>query len=1236
MKMTARFLSILVCLLMLGCALNAAQAEAVTLNIILSGAATAEDGTVTTVRLSGRFRIWQNGTEAGVVAAGESITLPGTEHIRIEPMPETIQPGWDLQAAYVTISEATAGSMTVSITLQPLQANAGKTEGEAERSGENAEVTPAPSGDNSQETNPGEEGPVPTAPEDDPDEPTPAPKPTATPAPVLPPLEAGENTCTVQVMAFNDKNGNGEKGLGEDGVAGISVFLLRGGEQITLTETGTDGLAVFENVPAGTYQTQVFLPEDYSFSAFGGEGTLEKNAYQFSVEGSQISGDVTVEAGTAALQGVGTQVAYHVSGYCWRETEDDGLYTKDEKRIAGVRITLDGQKNNLHYETVSESDGSWRIDRVRPAFYTLTAYAPDGMMLARYTTSKGTRSYLTQEGSTKASRTIDLNDKESKEDLPIGFTKAAEIRGICYLDANYNGVYDEGEQPLAGVKVTVIKQMTDEDITSAKSGEDGRFVLTGLRGNTYKLKALLPEDGSTFTTLSDDPMGNRFKSRPERRENFWNDFQLENAQTREIAIGAIYPATIKGTVYMDDDFSGTMNGTEKIVSGFLVTLLDSAGNTVTSDKSNIKGVYELTGIAPGEYTLSVTAVKGYAFTRTGAENVILNGNGGLGYSEPFRVEISDQLTGKDIGMIRPGTVEGDVFADRNDNGVRDSGENGLPGVVVRLMNEEDGEAFRAEIGEDGHFLFDAVMPGNYYVEYLLPENAVFARQAAGGNEIAGGTGTGRSESFAFATGDYRQAPLCGALTLGHVRGEAYHDRNGNGLRDDGEETLEGMTITLVPAREDHAEVTASTGADGLFSLEGLRPDTYTLRAETPVGTVVSRTQGTTLPLTAGKAEQEAALDVPMGSEWNDQMIGAVIPSAISGRVWLDENNNGIFDPGEATPEGLTVLITDEETGSLFDTPVTDGEGRFSVSGMIPGSFSVSFPLDENTLAPKAGDNQFRQEGSSLVMTGVSLAENDAREDLLLGIIRYTRISGSVWIDRGSAVTPLSGAAITLMDEADQMLAATVSDEDGQYAFNGLMPGTYRLATELPEGCVVIEPGDSRLNGNVRSVMTSTLNRNGVSDPIDLKMNKNQDGMDIGSVLPGSIGDFCWLDLNGDGLQGAGEGGIPGVRIEVVRDGVTVAETVSDQYGFYRVTDLYPAVYSLVVTPPDEVKPTVHRTDTPMIASALEETDGATCCVPEVIVESSLPNYNVDLGFLLRREDAYPQGYGEGKTQIWTR
>lgn len=1241
MKKATRFLSILICILLLAGMADTAMAEAVTINIYVSG---ETDTAGEYVKLDGRFRVWQNGEEIGEIQTGESITLPEGTRIHIEPVTGFFEPGWDLGDAYRDITVENGRSMTVPVVLHRLAdaPAAAASPVPAAPVEPTAESEPAMEPDGEAEDESGE--PVEGTDGEEPDIsytaavepyviPDPLPQPAATPEPVFSPLQSGSNTGSVRVMVFRDRNGNGSKAPNEEGVSGISIYLLSGENTIAGGVTGTDGVVVFENVPAGTYRTETYLTEGKTFSDYGGEGQADLNAYQFSIEGSQVSGEFTVSAGMETEQGIGVETAYHVAGFCWLETNVDGVYESGEQMMPNVRITLDGQKNGLHYETISKADGTWIIDRVRPALYTLTVYTPDGLTFTRQANSGKYRTVISRDGGFKGTKAVDLNDKTSRDSQNIGFTRASIVKGICYLDANYNGFYDEGEQPLQGVKITAIKEWDGSEVASATSGEDGRFEMPGMRPNTFRLRALLPNDGSTYTVTRDEPQGNHFKGRDGRRENFWGDFKLSYAETREIAIGAIYPATIKGTVYYDNDFSGTYDSKEKVSSAFVVKLTDAQGNTVVYDKTGARGVYELTDVPPGEYSLSVNAVAGYAFTKLGEGNVILNRTGGEGYSMPFSVELGAEITGMDIGMIKPGTVEGDIYADRNDNGIQDSGERGLAGVTVRLVEETEGEAFRAEIGEDGHFVFDAVMPGRYYVEYILPDGAVFARSMAGTIQETA-DGTGRTESFDFATGGYQKAPLCGALTLGRIEGTAYQDHNGNGIRDDGEEPLAGMTISLVPGREELDECIVATAADGSFILEGLRPDTYMLRAACPDGFVMSRTDHLGLPLTAGKAVQEVWLEVPMGAAWTAQMTGAAIPAAIRGRMWLDENNNGRFDEGEQTPAGMTLTVTDNYTGKVFDTPVTDENGYFAAAGMIPGDFSVSFPLDDNTLAPKPGDNQFTAEAGQMVLTGIRLQENETRDNLLLGIIRYTRIGGKVWIDRGGIIEALSGAAITLKDGNGAAVASVTSTNNGDYRFEHLMPGVYRIEAEMPEGCVIIEPDDYRLAGDLRSVMTTTLNRNGSSDGIDLKMNQNRTDMDIGCVLPGSLGDFCWLDLNGDGLQAGDELGIANVRVEALRNGAAVAETVTDQYGFYRITDLYPAVYTLRVTAPAEVKPTRKRSDLRIIASAMEETDSDVCYTGEITVESDRANYNVDLGFVPRRNGVLPAGYGQGKTQNW--
>lgn len=1240
MKKANRMTALLLVLLLICGMIPTAGADVVTLGISFCGVRSAEDGTMATIRLEGKFRVLHNGEEAGVIEAGKTmLTLDGTERIRIVPLAESISPEWDISTAYCDVQPEAGGTTIVPITVYLLKdGTAAVTPAPAVTSETADPEDPDDSGEPAAETGDEDEDEVPVISQTGPVV-TPTLPPfdasvlAPTPEPEWKPLTGG--TGTIQALAYGDQQANGLKGEEESPVQGVTVCLLtEDGEAVAAFVTEKDGEAVFENLPEGKYRLKAILPDGWAFSKKNADSEPYASLFENSIEGEAVSDAFSVSAGETVMPGIALRKCLHISGTCWFETTADGLMTDGEPVLPGVRIELNGVKNGLHFETISAEDGSWRIDRIPAAFYDLTVYAPEGMMFARVSNRGGKRSIITRDGVGKATRTYDLNDNESRDNQYIGFTWAGQISGMCFLDANYNGLYDEGEEPMPGVKVTAIKQNKDEEVAVTYSGEDGTFTLTGLRGNTYKMRAVLPTDGSTFTRTVEDPLGNHFKARPGRRENFWQNFILAEAQQREMNVGVIYPGSVTGTVYLDDDFSASQNGKEKIVSGFLVSLLDENGEVAASDKTSVKGKYELTGLTPGTYTFSVTAIKDYAFTKIGEGNVILNRTGGEGYSEPFFLALGEQKTGVDIGMIRPGTVKGTVFADKNDNGLRDEGEAGLPGVIVRLMSDE-GEAFSAEIGADGSFLFDAVMPGNYWLEYQLPENAIFARTAAGGNAISGENGTGRGESFAFATGDEVQAPLCGALTLGHIEGSAYQDHNGDGIRSGDEEALAGMTLTLTPSRDDLEEITVTTGQDGSFRMAELRPDTYTLTVICPEGEATSRMDNLLLPLAAGKPSQSVQLPVTMGAVWEDQRVGAVFPASLSGRMWMDENNNGLFDEGERTPAGYEITVTDDLTGSIFDTLRTDKEGRFASSGMIPGSFTVSYRLDENTIAPKQGDSVFTENNGRLEVAGVLLAENESREDLLLGIVCYTSIGGKVWIDRGDTVESLAGAEITLKDETGNVIRSATSGSSGEYLFDKLMPGTYVLEATMPEGCVIIEPGDSRLSGSQISVITRTSNRNGSSDPIALKMAQDLRQMDIGCVLPGKLGDFCWLDLDGDGLQGMNEPGIPGVRIELQRNGQTVMETVSDQYGFYRFDDLYPAAYTLKVTPPAEVKPTVHRTDIRLIASVLDETEDTVCYSAEIQVESDKANYNADLGFVCRTAGVLPAGIGEGATQDWS-
>ena len=851
------------------------------------------------------------------------------------------------------------------------------------------------------------------------------------------------------------------------------------------------------------------------------------------------------------------------------------------------------------------------------------------MVFARYSQTGGNRrSIITSEFKRSETDQVIL-ERGDLEEVLLGVMKGSNINGICFLDENNNGVYDEGEKTLEGVKVVLYRQAIGKELLNTVSDENGHFTFANIRGSTFRVKATIPQ-GYVYTIAGDGEYGNLFAPGTDRREYTISDVVLENDSEMTMAIGAITYGSISGTVYLDDDFSGSRMDAEKMVNNFTVTLTDEKDNTRTA-KTNRSGVYTFDDLAPGQYTVSATANSGLAFTRTGDGNILRNLSGGAGESEPVALTMGADLTGLDIGMITPGHVSGVVFADKNDNGLRDADEGGLLGAVVHLM-DETGDVATRTIGADGSFLFDAVLPGTYRLRYELPGDGVFAPLTDGGNTIAPDS-DGTTDSFTIGVGEEVTAPLCGALALGDIEGMVFADHNGNGAQDANEAALAGVTLILTPSREDLTEQTVLTDATGAYSFTGLRPDAYTLTLRFPEGMVLSKLDGNvTLPLMHGLNEQQVNIEIGLGEEWLNQALGGVIPSKLSGQVWVDENDNGRMDAGEITPENEKLTLLDE-TGAVFAQVQTDADGRFAIDGIAPGVYSLVYDLKEGTQAARLGDSTFTTEGSQLVMTEIEISENNNYTAPMLGLKIDTSIGGMVWCDNAGEIAPLSGAEVILLDEKGSELQNATTGEDGIYRFDGLMPGNYRLRVTLPNGYVVVEKDDTRLkDGQNISVMTTYTAREGESDLIALRMSQHQLEQNIGAVQPGTLGDFCWLDLNGNGLQDAGELGLGDMRIELWRNDQLVAETTTDAYGYYTFENLYPGVYTLKPIYPAEVVPTRMRTDIPLIASILGENGESN----PVQVTSASTTYTADLGFVLVDDDVLPANYGIGEKQDWTK
>ena len=1035
---------------------------------------------------------------------------------------------------------------------------------------------------------------------------------------------AAAKPAKLSVRVFVDKNNNGTNGKGEGFVRDVALSLLS--EDGTLIATGLtnkDGYVTL-NAPEGKYFLQATAPEDYCFGKKGSELRYTHSILDEGAEITQNSELLTLIAGETLEVGVGLQEAAAVTGTVWNDLNADGKWQKDEPGIPDVRVTIEGTRNGLFYETVTDENGWYELRQIRSGAYKLTCHVPEEYVFT--VKAKGDVeeiSRMTTEADRAGEDKFSLDRGEIHEHHNIGMMKGMTIEGLCFLDANCNGLYDAGESPLPGVEIRLVRQSNNVLLQTVTSDENGVYRFSGQRGSTFSVRATLPK-GYAYTVLGAGEDGNRFAPNGTKIERRLDDVTVENGGYMKLMLGAVQFGAISGRVYYDSNFSSNWEQGEKISEGILVTLLNAEGEKLVTRKTDKNGGFTFNELMPGQYRLRMEPVKGYAFAALGMGNVMQLTEDGMGLSRIIQVRIGENVTGAGIAMIVPAVVTGTAFADENDNGLQDDGEKGMTGMIVRLMND-GGEVFSRTISQDGTFRFSAVHPGRYYLQYELPSNAAFAPEAKGGHAVSP---DGRSEWFTVESGDTWQAPLCGGVLLSDISGIAYADSNGTGYMEEGEMPVSGMTIVLTPSRNELSAVSAVTGVDGRFAFSGLRPDTYTLTVTCPDACVLSRMHTASLGLAHGLNTQSVQLRLKMGTQWHDQQLGCVRPSNWMGFAFLDENDDGRHNANELPASGETLVLLDADTREQVAKVQTDADGRFTIEGIAPGEYELTYPLDDGNLETREGDSDFHRAEGMMTTGRVRVNENEDKAGTVLAVARTTEIAGWVWLDRYDGVTPVEQVEVHLLDAAGEQLAACKTGTDGYYVFKGLMPADYAIEVVVPAGYVLVELDDPRLfDGGLISVVSE---QSGRSDVISIRMAQHRKDMDVGVVLAGRLGDKVWLDLNGNGLQDGDEGGIPNVGIELLRDEAVVAATTSDQYGYYVFESLYPADYVLRVTWPSEVVPTIHRPESWEIISVLLP-DGLT--VP-LTVESGKAKYSADLGFVLVDDQVFPAGYGEGAVQIW--
>ncbi len=1029
----------------------------------------------------------------------------------------------------------------------------------------------------------------------------------------------------LRIVAFGDDNANGGRFSSEPLLRNVELevqFELDGQyHTIASAKTGKEGLASIDRVPPGNYVLAATLPSPYIIGPLGAKISQFYNVVVPSGSNFGRSTPFRLPVKGSLGMGVGGVKTGAAQGKIWLDSNFNGSQDANEPGVAGIVMSLRHQAMDISHQAVSDAQGNYSFTSLHAGAYTLSTVLPDEQMF----TIAGGHSLFSPDDSRGASAQITVAEEQILPIKPIGVIANTSLAALAFHDSNVNGQLDEGELPFAGARLEVFKK--ERLIVSASTDASGLALIPLLRGGDMQLRLTLP-DGQIFSVPGGEGENAFFSERASN--SLLLSYILDPGTKGELRAAVTLPALIAGSLYEDQNSSGTYDAGEPMLSGFTVQALNAAGNTVGETVTDDLGHYQLPALIPGVYTIRILLKSPYIFSSApGGSAAMVNKfnsqTAEFGQAEPVILTAGQTLENLDGAVFRSGVVQGDVLL--GDEQDQYSGQlGGLGGVHIELLDEDGmpvSEYTVAITNDQGHFLLKGALPGTYALRYTLPQDASFSKPLT--DDLTYVTGL-----FAVQASEELQAEPIFAVRTGTYSGMVYLDVNVNGSMDQGDTPMGGAQVQLVSAISANSKGTLSAG-DGSYLLRGLRPGSYTLVLTLPEGKLLSYDANSPLsPAVSNSSSVE--LEVTMGMESAGNMMAVVNTHRLMGRVFFDNDLDGTAQEGEPGLE--TELKLRHKLSGVQFTAATDASGFYEIPLLFPGAYLMSMTLAEDfeLFSPDGASNAGTAwELPLLLSSGGTATKQD------IGLVQYGSLSGALW-NMGGGTKGTEGLRLILLNAANnEQVGETRTGTQGAYRFDRLYPGRYSVQITLQTGFRFAREVDSRLTrfSLITSDGSPANKESGQSQPFTLAMNEDKTAQDIGIGAMGKLGDFAWLDTDQDGMQDAGEPGVPGIRIDLYQHGQLAAQTQTDAYGRYLFNELYPGAYKVEVTMPPELKTTRHQTEFKLVASILPQSSGTTVAADNIIVPSGGRNLNCDFGFALVREGTLPASMQNLPQKDWT-
>jgi len=1019
-------------------------------------------------------------------------------------------------------------------------------------------------------------------------------------------LVAGEYNSTIDFGFMSDKaslgdfvwldlDGDGQQDLNEPGIEGVIVTLYNsGGTAIGTTTTNGAGWYQFTNLTAGTYSVgfPVTLPNgNVLTTALSGATATDSNPNA----GTGLTANVTLTAGqhNGTIDAGYKSTKASLGDFVWKDLDRNGRQDAGEPGIEGVTVTLYNSSGVAIGSTTTNSLGYYSFTELAPGTYGVgfPTIIGQGMVL---TTADNALDALDSDASTSTGLTITtvLSAGENDPTWDAGYVSSlASLGDFVWSDLDEDGVQDAGEPGIQGVTVTLLNSSGVAIGTTTTNGV-GYYNFTDLQPGTYAVQ--FPTTLGTTAVLTQAGQGTQATG---------SDANTGTGNTANVTLsaGQNYPdldagyvtpllASIGNYVWSDLDRDGVQDTGEPGIQGITVTLLDNSGTAVGTTTTDATGYYAFTNLQPGTYAVQFPLTAGAGSVLTGID---LGGDDALdsdasattGKTINVTLAAGDSNTTLDAGYSSPLASLGNyVWKDLNRDGTQDSGEPGIAGVVVTLLDSSGMAIGSTATDATGFYTFTGLQPGTYSVDFPVTVGSLALTSLdASGNDATDSDAsltTGQTADVILAAGDNNTTLDAGYIdTLASLGNFVWRDQDRDGVQDAGEPGIEGVLVTLYDSGGT-AIGTTTTNALGYYTFTGLQPGDYSVGFPASLNPdLILTLPGIGIEALDSDANvstgRTAAVTLAAGDNYPDLDTGYYSPKASLGNfVWFDLDRDGIQDAGEPGIENVVVTLYNS-SGTAIGTTTTNAVGYYSFWDLDPGTYTVGVPptLADGKLlgaADQLGTDATDSDGNPATgrTASISLAAGDNNVTVDFGFISNKASLGDfVWMDlnrnfQQDANEPgIQGVVITLYDSAGTAVGTTTTNGVGWYQFSNLDAGTYSV------GFPVALANSAVLTASLQGATATDSNpitATGRAAAVTLAAGEHNPTIDAGYVSPlASIGDYVWKDLDRDGFQDAGEPGIEGVTVNLYNNlNVLVGTTTTNSVGYYHFGDLQPATYSI--------------------------------------------------------------------------